>query len=495
MQGSSQRGLHARNYGQLCQSLLDMELASETIFNTITSRVNLEHGRLKVLKDRVQSVQNQVDSLKGTSRATTVFSSSKYPVISAEVQDFTPLFGGKIAGTSSEFPLSTILLSSGQCQGGGEGTYELFRFFSETNCESRSNVRGQKGIGSLPTNVNYIADALLFNTAELPYLKYRHIDNLIGSEKLLVREPTTEMITLAPAPQSVQDCSDVRRSSSEDFGFRPVLGKVPSFTLPSTLPDLPMVAEISWSGSKTGLEQLLYIAPSASPKNGPKDIQTYTKDGPRTPISPNQDVTALKIEETMQMSSLTPSTPLLPIQPPVPPPPPLPALPALAAGSGSGSWVDNSKPSEKSSTGQSYYSPSLPPIDSQRAALMTSIRDPSITLRKTNEIEPKRELPHILQDARNFADEGGPSRQKQPVSLLAEMATSLKMRRLSMTGAAHDKEQATTKLVERLGVSDDAGTSSPSGSSGKFTFPIANLRAYIAKKNEDVSDSDEEWDD
>ena len=34
----------------------------------------------------------------------------------------------------------------------------------------------------------------------------------------------------------------------EEYGFRPTLGEVPSFRLPSTLPNLPMVADISWSG-------------------------------------------------------------------------------------------------------------------------------------------------------------------------------------------------------------------------------------------------------
>lgn len=41
-------------------------------------------------------------------------------------------------------------------------------------------------------------------------------------------------------------------SGVQEYGFRPMLGEVPSFSLPSTLPNLPMVADISWNGKFTG---------------------------------------------------------------------------------------------------------------------------------------------------------------------------------------------------------------------------------------------------
>jgi hypothetical protein len=40
-------------------------------------------------------------------------------------------------------------------------------------------------------------------------------------------------------------------SGVQEYGFRPMLGEVPSFSLPSTLPNLPMVADISWNGKFT----------------------------------------------------------------------------------------------------------------------------------------------------------------------------------------------------------------------------------------------------
>lgn len=502
MQGGSQRGLHARKYGQLCQSLLDLDLAAESIFNAIISRVNLEHDRLKVLKNRIQSVQSQVDAITGTSQATIVFSSSKYPVKPAEAHDFIPLFGGKIAGTYGDFPLTTILLSTGQCQSGAEGTYELFRFFAETSFESWSNVPKQKGIGSMPTNVKSVADVLLFNSSELPYLNYKFIDNLVASEKLSVQEPTTEPIILPPAPQSVQDYNATKSLGSEDFGFRPILGQVPSFKLPSTLPDLPMVAEISWSGSNIGLEHLPSIAPSAHPKGGPKNSAKTSIGEARTPTSTEHPVSALKKEKlqtslttlTLPTSQLPPPPPPLPTQVPVPSSPPLPTLSVPVFGSGNQSEI--LKVSHQLVPGKPDTFQFSPPIDPQRAALLASIRDPNITLRKTGQAEHKRELSEPLEAQRDSVHEATLPRQRQPVNILAEMATTLKMRRLSMQGAAHDKEQVAAKSGEQFGVPDDPGTSSPSSSSSKFTLPaIANLHAYMSKRDEEVSDNDEEWDD
>lgn len=54
----------------------------------------------------------------------------------------------------------------------------------------------------------------------------------------------------------------------EEYGFRPTLGEVPSFRLPSTLPNLPMVADISWSGKTVSYLLSLF---SNIRNNRPKD--------------------------------------------------------------------------------------------------------------------------------------------------------------------------------------------------------------------------------
>lgn len=513
MHSSSQRGLDDRKYGQLCQSLLDLELAAENIFTTITNRVSLEHHRLEALKGRIQVVQTQVNFITGTNRAITVFSSSKYPAIPTAEQDFIPLFGGKVGESYSEFPSSMISLSSGQSQNGGEGTSELYRFFTETSCESWLDVPEQKGIGSLPPNLRSVVDALLFNTVELPYFKYQIIDNLLVSEKLSVQERALEPIILPPPPQSVLDCSAVRSAGSEDFGFRPVLGQVPSFTLPSVLPDLPMIAEISWSGLNFGIESLPSIAPSALPKDAACNASPiFMKYELHTPRRPNQHAATSRRIESLQTPSQPsllsqpqrqqspqpqpqpqpqpPPPPPLPTPPAVPPAPPLPIFPVNTVGSVRESKIFSA--SEQFSSVESSSFESFTRIDSQRAALLASIRNPNVTLRK---VEEKSEVVQPLKGLGDFTNEASTSRQKQPGNLLSEMATALKMRRLSMQGAAQSKEQDNMKLNEKFRTLDD--TSSPSRSSGNFTLPASlqavDMHPYVAKSDE--SDSEDEWDD
>eukprot|EP00250_Pteridium_aquilinum_P019635 c24504_g1_i2 orf=271-1809(+) len=512
MHGGSQRGLNDRKYGQLCQSLLDLELAAENIFNTITNRVSLEHQRLENVKGRIQNVQTQIGSITGTSRAITVFSSPKYPTIPASQQDFIPLFGGRVGEYYAEFPLSTISLSSGQSQNGGDGTFELYSFFAETSCESWLSVSKQKGIGSLPTSLKSIVDAFLFNTAELPYSKYQIVDNLLSSENLPVQDQTSERTILPPPPQSILDCSAVRSAGSEDFGFRPVLGQVPSFTLPPVLPDLPNVAEINWSGLDSGLESLPSIAPSALPKHSARSPPPiFLKDESHTPRSSFQHTATPRRTESLQIPSQAeslsqaqaqaqcPSPPLLcvpPAQsltpPPIPPPPPLPSLPMRMTGFGQD--LKSFSNFEQSSSAESSHAESFPLIDSQRAALLASIRNPNITLRKIGEVEEKTEA---LQPSKESGNEVSNFSQRQPGILLSEMATALKLRRLSMQGAAHSKEQGGMKSVGMFLTLNDTAISSPSQSSSnissKITLPIANLPPHSTKSDE--SDTEDEWDD
>lgn len=522
MHSGSQKGLHDRKYGQLCQSLLDLELAAENIFNTVTNRVNLEHQRLQSVKGRIGKVQNQIRSITGTSRAITVFSSSKYPGIPASQQDFVPLFGGRVGESYSEFPLSTIFLSSGQSQNGGDGTFELYRFFAETSCESWLSAPKQKGIGSLPTNLNSIVDAFLFNTTQQPYSKYQIFDNLMSSENFPLQGQSSESTILPPPPQSILDCTN-KNSGLEDFGFRPVLGQVPSFTLPPVLPDLPNVAEINWSGLDSGIESLSSIAPSALPKysvHNPSAI--FSKDEPyalrnlfsreknskqhdsfqhtatsRRMQTPQMLFQAELLSPTRQQQPSQPllSSPSVLSPPQIPPVPPLPSLPINMAGSGR--EAQSFSTSEQFSSVESSHLESFPPIDSQRVALLASIRNPNITLRKTGDIEEKNEALQSSKDAGNSTSEGNNSSQRQPGNLLSEMATALKLRRLSMQGAAHSKEQGGIRSSGMFHTVNATAVSSPSKSSSnissKVALPAANVHPHVTKSDE--SDTEDEWDD
>jgi hypothetical protein len=57
-----------------------------------------------------------------------------------------------------------------------------------------------------------------------------------------------------------------------EYGYKPVLGDVPEFNLPSVLPDLTMVADINWNSAN--LPEFAPIAPST--KNVMVDLPDVT---------------------------------------------------------------------------------------------------------------------------------------------------------------------------------------------------------------------------
>jgi WAS family protein 1 len=126
----------ADTYRKICQTLLELHDAADSIFNVITTRVGLEHQRLQELSTRIQATQAKVEALSGTKRATKLYASAKYPKIPPDAIDFTPLFGGNGDGHHRELPAATLFLNLGHGKlDEEEGTLELFRFFSETNHE------------------------------------------------------------------------------------------------------------------------------------------------------------------------------------------------------------------------------------------------------------------------------------------------------------------------------------------------------------------------
>ncbi|KAH9321400.1 hypothetical protein KI387_016039, partial [Taxus chinensis] len=440
------------DYAQLCKSLLDLQKAADKVFDTVADRVGVEHQRLKGLSSRIRTAKAKIDSISGTKRAITIRSSSRYPSTSSDVEDFRPLFGGKFGGGRTNFPVATLSLNGGLSRDSGEdGTLELFRFFSETSHEYFSYDKNRKvGLGNMPSDTNSVADILLFNSTELPYHRYKRVDNLVVGEPCIEESLELKHAPLPPPPQSVLQGRKLLSTRSEEFSFRPTVRQVPSLSLPSSLPDLPMVADISWSGDKSihAVEQnanFKEITPPPPPPPPPP---------PLTPPPP------------------PPPPPPLPPPPPPPPPPPqhaapAPATPPLTSSSRSPISVQKEKyiQEPKAPTTEADYTSSksfVPQIDSQREALMTSIRNPGIALKKTGLLDCNSKTKDSTQTSDNFKQSENMSihPKLKSVNLLAEVAASLKMRRLSMKGAAHDNDQ----LIE-------PDITSPSASSSKFTLP------------------------
>jgi len=520
------------NYGQLCKALLVLQDTADKIFDTISHRVAAEHQRLKGLSSRIVTAKVQVDSISGTKRAITIKSSSRYPSMSSDVEDFHTVFGDKF-GVHTDFPLATLSLNGGLSRESSEdGTLELFRFFSETSHEYLSNDKFRKaGLGNMPSNIDSVTEMLLFNSNELPYHRSMAVDNLDVGDPFIEERKELKQIPLPPPPESVLQGSTLSSTKPEDFIFRPIHRQVPSFSLPSSLPNLPMVAEISWNSSKSEVSgQSSIVPPVMASVASPNDLtlldsnsglmQSAGEDSSISSVSEhdissqksfsfkedvqsrhsniNQSMASSKTVHALEKNPNSKEIPFPKTLPPPPPPPPPPSLTPLLPPSSNQKknyiGVSLASPTEADVTSRNLP---LPHIDSQRAALLASISDPGITLKKTGFLDYSSKSKDSLVDSvktdTSFKRSENVAINPKPkaVNLLAEMATSLKMRRLSMQGAAHDKEQMMHESGKQKAASD---VTNPSTNSANSTLPISNLHAYIAQINEELSE-EEEWED
>ena len=69
---------------QICDSLAYLDQVASDIFARINRRVVENRGQLAKLSDRIVVAQAKIDRIKGTNKATRVFSSAKYPAVDEE---------------------------------------------------------------------------------------------------------------------------------------------------------------------------------------------------------------------------------------------------------------------------------------------------------------------------------------------------------------------------------------------------------------------------
>eukprot|EP00002_Diphylleia_rotans_P011916 TRINITY_DN2343_c0_g1_i1.p1 TRINITY_DN2343_c0_g1~~TRINITY_DN2343_c0_g1_i1.p1 ORF type:complete len:380 (-),score=102.53 TRINITY_DN2343_c0_g1_i1:114-1253(-) len=110
------------------------------------------------------------------------------------------------------------------------------------------------GMGRLPDNISSVSSLLLFNTNENPYKNYSHLDNLLGKEGK--ERPTTKK-RIGAQPESFIKGDSMIGGAALNFNYKPALGNVPTLELPTSLPGLSDVADVSLSNM-----ELPSIAPS-----------------------------------------------------------------------------------------------------------------------------------------------------------------------------------------------------------------------------------------
>eukprot|EP00479_Gromia_sphaerica_P008246 TRINITY_DN3059_c0_g1_i1.p1 TRINITY_DN3059_c0_g1~~TRINITY_DN3059_c0_g1_i1.p1 ORF type:complete len:230 (-),score=41.38 TRINITY_DN3059_c0_g1_i1:487-1176(-) len=174
----------------------------------------------------------------------------------------------------SELSNYKIGLSDQNKHVGQVDTTELFNSLtssSKYDTDPTQDIDGQEGLGRLPENIEDVSSMLLFNTAENPYKEYASFNNLEG---IGGTDREKESKELSDAPQTMRDGDIMPTFASEQFGFKPRLGAVPTLNFQSVLPGLAHVAELNWCLDESS-EPLPSIAPSLLPINQLPTVEFY----------------------------------------------------------------------------------------------------------------------------------------------------------------------------------------------------------------------------
>lgn len=292
---------------QIADALVYLETISTDIFQRVSESVEQNRRQLQSVTDRIKLAQARVDKIKGSKKATKVFSSAKYPAPD-RLDDYSCIFSGAADPSSQSRPRHRIQSKIRPFD--EKALQEKLMYFPVcVNNKKRSEDETEEGLGSLPRNISSVSSLLLFNTTENLYKKYVFLDPLAGAvTKTHTTLETEKEEKPFDAPLSITKREQLERQAAESYFYVPNLGQVPELVVPMYLPDLPGIADdLSYSAD---------LGPGFAPSGNTHNI-------PELP--------AFSVDTDLPDSQLQPST--LPLPPPPPPPPPEPApSPAVPAG-------------------------------------------------------------------------------------------------------------------------------------------------------------------
>nr|DAD32284.1 TPA_asm: hypothetical protein HUJ06_011135 [Nelumbo nucifera] len=222
------------NYKQLRDSLLELQSAADRIFDRIEERTAKEHDKLMDLSNRVQKAKAKIDAISHSKEAIAIRSSPRYPSKSDREEDFHSLFGYRDSDTGSGLPVATLLVNAGLNREFGDGTLELFQFFSETSSDflpKDAQPEVVSGVGH--SSGNAFVESLL----KPPDFTY---GSILKEENIMTDHSSSpKHQTLPPPPPSLIHSSRVL-PRSEGFNSRPSL--IQHLKTKNVLADIPKVS-------------------------------------------------------------------------------------------------------------------------------------------------------------------------------------------------------------------------------------------------------------
>jgi len=456
-------------------SLDNLAIVAENVFSQIRARVTSEKARIDSISSRIETAQAKVSHLRSlTNKATTVLSPAKYPAPST-LKDYVPLYVDTPSQQSKRARYRLTDCAHSQLATARDPLSDVSLLVETTPPETQTSEEKPKpkeleGLGRLPANLPSIGSLMLFNTSENPYKEYVSYDPLAGAE---TTPQTVNTRYLAEAPRTVAEGEKLPSLSVVGYGYRPVLGSVPQFDLPDVLPNLPMVADISWSSI---VSQLPSIAPShldnipALPDvvpEAPAGVRTDTSAQPPPPLTPGGAPAPPPPPPpppplNAKASPSSPSQP--PTPPPTPPPPPPPSNPKASPPPPPPLPASDPSPSPSPSPSPALMEGLPSPLDG-RNDLLAAIRK-GTTLKKASErkvpdkkIVPKKSKSKKAARTSSVDTSESTAEQVEESSkggdILSDLKRALDRRRLGLGG----KQQPTQKKI----VEEEQEENDPSG--------------------------------
>ncbi|KTF91124.1 hypothetical protein cypCar_00011367 [Cyprinus carpio] len=227
---------------QITDALQYLETISTDIFTRVSQSVEKNRAHLQSVTDRIKLAQARVQKIKGSKKATKVFSSAKYPA-PEKLQEYSSIFTGAVDPASQKRPRFKVQSKLRPLD--DKALQEKLMYFPVcVNTKKRSEDETKEGLGSLPRNVNSVSSLLLFNTTENLYKKYVFLDPLAGAvTKTHTMLETEKEDKPFDAPLSITKREQLERQTAENYFYVPDLGQVPEIDVPSYLPDLPGIAD------------------------------------------------------------------------------------------------------------------------------------------------------------------------------------------------------------------------------------------------------------
>lgn len=246
---------------QMLDSLGHLEIVVDDIFNRLTGQVKQRRDRIDAILKRVDTAHSQIETIKKHPKmATKVYSLSRYPTMKAEDIHSPPIMvsGHGNARANVRRKDFKMTMKERTTNPSDVNARELHAVVTQDDPVGEHERDLGEGLGYMPASITSVSSTMLFNSGVNPYKKYERVNVLTGKGGT---DREREQYELSAAPTTMADGVGMPSFFGEDYGFKPVMGNVPTFDFNDTL-DLGGVADISWGVGEV-LGEVKTIAPSA----------------------------------------------------------------------------------------------------------------------------------------------------------------------------------------------------------------------------------------